>query len=220
MKKILLLLFAVAAIVGFTSSGVKLKKFKPAKGVSIKLPQDFIVMSDDDIAARYPAYRKPLAMYTAPNGRTDFGVNTANNMWGKNLKILKDVYKSSLMNLFTNVTFIQDTVFKLNGRDVITLEFVSEQPAKATSQNQEMVKFYTYISYVVVNHKIFVFNFNTPFYNKEEWQPVAHQIMKTIKINSTAASFIPDNSIVPAKNGKSAKEIMLEQRKAKSFPTK
>lgn len=212
------MIIALAAIC--SSSTVKLKKFKPAPGISVKLPQDFLVMSDDDIAARYPNYRKPLAMYTAPSGRTDFGVNTANNLWGKNLKILKDVYKSSLFNLFTNVTFIQDTILKIHGRDVITLEFVSEQPAKATAQTQENVKLYSYISYVVVNHKIFIFNFSTPFYRMDEWKETANLIMKTIKINGTAASFIPDNSVVPPKQGKSAKEIMLEQRKNKSFPKK
>ena len=219
MKKIFLISLIIFAAI-CSSSGVKLKKYKPAPGVSIKLPIDFIVMSDDDIAARYPNYRKPLAMYTAPSGRTDFGINTANNLWGKNLKILKDVYKSSLMNLFSNVSFMQDTIIKLHGRDVIVLEFVSEQPAKATAQNQENIKLYSYISYVVVNHKIFVFNFSTPFYLKDQWQETAHLIMSTIKINGTGASLIPDNSIVPPKQGKSAKEIMLEQRKNKSFPKK
>jgi hypothetical protein len=219
MKKIIL--FLVIGL-GFlcASPVVKLKKYKPAAGVSVKLPQDFLVMSDDDIAARYPNYRKPIAMYTAPNGRTDFGVNTANNLWGKNLGILKDVYKASLMNLFAKVTFLQDTVMEVNKRKVIVLEFISEQPPRATSQRQETIQNYSYITYAVVDKRIFIFNFSTPDYLREEWQPVAHQIMKTIKVNATAASFIPDNSVIAPKTGKSAKDIMLEQRKNKSFPKK
>jgi hypothetical protein len=219
MKKIILICIIGVALI-CSSSGVKFKKYKPAPGVTVKLPIDFLVMSDDDIAARYPNYRKPIAMYTAPNGRTDFGVNTANNLWGKNLKILKDVYKASLMNLFTKVEFLQDTIIEVNKRPMIVLEFISEQPAKATSQTQTNVKFYSYLSYAVVDKRIFIFNFSTPEYLREEWQPIAHQIMKTIKIGGIAAKAIPDNSVVAPKQGKSAKEIMLEQRKSKSFPKK
>lgn len=219
MKKLILLCIVALSVI-CTSSGVKLKKYKPAPGVSVKLPADFLVMTDDDIAARYPNYRKPIAMYTAPSGRTDFGVNVANNLWGKNLRILKDVYKSSLLNMFAKVTFIQDTIMTVNKRDVIVLEFISEQQARATSSNQENIQVYCYMTYAVVDKRIFIFNFSTPNYMKDEMQPIAHQIMKTIKVNATAASFIPDNSVVPPKQGKSAKEIMLEQRKNKTFPKK
>jgi hypothetical protein len=44
--------------------------------------------------------------------------------------------------------------------------------------------------------------------------------MNTIKVNGSAASFIPDNSVIAPKTGRSAKDIMLEQRKNKSFPKK
>jgi len=216
-KFILLLLIPIFCIAADT---VKLKKNKVAPGVTILLPEDFVAMNDDYIASKYPSYRKPLAMYTSPNGKIDFGVNTANNLWGNRLEILKSVYKASISNLFLKVNFLQDTIVTIRKRQFIVFEFVSEQEPKMSYSSKETVKFYTYIMYTVVNHRIFIFNFTAPYGMMDTWQPQAEIIMKSIKINAGKTMLIKDHTVKEPLKGKTTKEAILEQRKNKSLPSK
>ena len=217
-SKILLLL--LIPLFCLASDTIKLKKTKVAIGVSMLLPEDFVAMNDDYIASKYPSYRKPLAMYTSPNGKIDFGVNTANNLWGNRLEILKSVYKSSISNLFLKVNFIQDTILTIKKRQFIVFEFVSEQEPKLTYSSKETVKHYTYIMYTVVNHRIFIFNFTAPYNMMDTWQSQADIMLKSIKINAGKTMLIKDHTVKDPIKGKTTKEAILEQRKNKSIPSK
>jgi len=44
---------------------------------------------------------------------------------------------------------------------------------------------YTYIQYLLLNDKTLVFTFACPKEQKEEWQPIAHEIMKRIQVNGS-----------------------------------
>ncbi|MFQ3576670.1 MAG: hypothetical protein SNJ77_09565, partial [Cytophagales bacterium] len=88
----------------------KSQKITLDKNVSVVLPSGFYVMSDEDIARKYPSYRKPLAMYTNSDRLVDFGYNVTNGVWGNDIELLRKFYRSTISNTFTKVTFLKDTV--------------------------------------------------------------------------------------------------------------
>ena len=217
MKNIYTVIFGLIVMLGLMSAdAVKLKKTKPVSGITVSMPEDFLPMTDDDIAARFPSNRKPLAAFTAPNAKTEFVINMANNLWGNRLIVLKDIYKASVMNLFQKVTFLQDTIITRGKRNYIVLEFISEQENKMGNMTNEPIKFYTHINYTVADNRIFIFNFTTRYRLLEEWQSTAQAMMNSIKVNSAAVKLIPEVKIIPPKGGVSPKEAIIMQRKQKS----
>ena len=92
-------------------SAPKLKLVKITDNISASLPQDFKVMPDDAIATKYPSHRKPLGAFTSPNGQIDFITSERPITFKKeDTKMLKDFYKSSITNTFSEVTFIRDEI--------------------------------------------------------------------------------------------------------------
>lgn len=218
MKNVYTVIFGLFIMLGLMSAdAVKLKKVKPVSGISVSMPDDFLPMTNDDIAARFPSNRKPLAAYTSPNAKTEFVVNMSNNLWGNRLLVLKDIYKASVMNLFQKVTFLQDTIITRGKRHFIVLEFISEQENKMANMTSEPIKFYSHINYTVADNRIFIFNFTTRYRLLEEWQTTAQAMMNSIKVNATAVKLIPEVKIIPPKGGVSPKEALILQRKQKSI---
>lgn len=152
------------------------------KNVTIKLPSDFAIMSDDDIASKYPAYRRPIAMYISYDRKADFGYNVSNGAWGDDIKIMHDVYKATIKNSFTNVNFIKDTIVTVKKRKYVEFEYVSEFKDSSSAPNKMAIKNYTYSKYALQNGEIYIFTFNCPEKFKDAYQPVAREIMKTVKI--------------------------------------
>lgn len=182
MKRIFII--SLAAMLFFTSSQVKMTKISLDKNVTIKLPSDFVVMSDDDIAAKYPAYRKPIATYISPDRLADFSYNVTNGVWGNDIKLLKDVYKATIQNTYSKVEFIQDTIIKIKKRNYVVFEYVSEIEDKSASQSSKpVVRNYTYAKYALQNGEIYLMRFNCPEKYKDKYQPAAQEIMKSVKIN-------------------------------------
>jgi hypothetical protein len=165
------------------AGGPKLVNRKIAEGVHASLPKNFYPMSDDDVAQRYPSTKKPLAMYTDIDRAVDFGLNISKTNWvGTDMKILQGIYKSTIMSLYSNVSFIQEGIKSINGKEYIIFEFTS------TADNTPK---YTYLQYAVVNtsiqktdfNKVFIFNFSCPQAVMDKWQPIAGAIMATVNIN-------------------------------------
>ncbi len=179
----------------FAQKAPKLVKTKVTDKINIKLPQDFILMPPDLYAKKYGAYRPPLAMYTNKVTQdADFGVNEAvnrsllaykNSEWQeKDIVMLKDIYKGSIRGMHDNVDFLQDKVSIIQKRKFITLEFigtVKDEESKISIRNKEK-KQYSYIQYTVEQGKILIFNFTCPANRKNLYQPLAQEIMQSIKI--------------------------------------
>ncbi|MFN0048348.1 MAG: hypothetical protein ACKVOU_04420 [Cytophagales bacterium] len=164
----------------------QLKKNEPQKGLELSLPATFTLMSDDDLAQKYPSYKKPIAMYESEDRNAEMGVNAAVNKWKNyNLGVIKDVYKSTISTIFTEVNFIQDgNIVDINDRKYVIFEFTSAIiDDKRVDNNPVSTRRYNYLAYTIYQKKILVFNFNSTFGSKSEWMPMAVQIMKSIKIS-------------------------------------
>lgn len=164
---------------------VKFKRFKISDAISVALPENFFLMSDQDIASRHISYRKPLAIYTNQDRTVDFSVNTAVSQWAApDLALMKGFYKASIGSLFGQVNFIQDEIKTIDDKEFAVLEFISVTEAEESSgiQNNTPIRNYTYAQYAIVDGKTLVFTFTCPARQKDKWQAVAHQIMESIKI--------------------------------------
>jgi len=192
--------------------GTKFKRISITKGISVKLPQDFMQMSDNDIAQKYPSTKKPLAMYTRMDRMVDFGLNVTKANWaGNNLNVLKEIYKTTLYTLYKEVSISKDEVKIINKNNFVILEF--------TSLADETRK-YTYIQYGVFNNRIYIFNFTCPAQLKDKLQPVAEQIMHSIKVRPRRLERIEYNPAgEKGRKGKNPKEVLEEQRRRQSIKT-
>ena len=185
MKKIVLVV-CVALLSAFAFSKDKLVKVKLTKEITVRLPADFVPMTDDDLANKYFTYRKPTAMYTNPDRLVDFGLNITETRWRQSdLALLQQFYKSGIAKMYTKVNFIQDTITTINKRDYVVFEFVSELVDEDPNSMRKgsITKQYSYLQYTVKDHQVHVFNFTCPSQIRSKWQETAKEIMHTIKIN-------------------------------------
>ncbi len=163
----------------------KLVKRKLSDNVSVKMPEDFRLMTDDEIAARYFTYKKPTAMFTDPSVKVSFGLNINETEWKyKDLEIMKSFYKSSMLRMFSSVTMLQETVQTIQNHKFAVFEFVSEVKSDEKDIKQlAPVRTYTYILYTILDNKALVINFSCPESLREKWQPVAKEVMQTVVIS-------------------------------------
>ena len=166
---------------------VSLKKVKVNKEIIVFIPEDFIQMTEQDIAEKYISYRAPLALFTNQNRTIDFGVNLSVTHWKpSDIEILQDFYESSIRSLYTEVDFIRKEIETVNEVPFAVFEFIStvegEQSAIKTTT---AISKYTLIYYAIVNNKTVLFNFTAPATAKNEWQGPAKEIMQSIQIKKT-----------------------------------
>ncbi|WP_133274081.1 hypothetical protein [Hymenobacter radiodurans] len=113
-------------LVAFAAPKPKLKKTPITKNLTVGIPEGFTALPDDGIAAKYPAPRKPLAVFTNPSGRVDFSVaQKPSTFTSKDYGILLKIYKASIQNAYTKVDFLTEDIRTINKRDFVVLEFVS-----------------------------------------------------------------------------------------------
>lgn len=183
MKKSTIILFLVSVFqLAFSQTT---KKMEILKAISIEIPSEFNLMTDDEIAQKYPSYRKPLAVYSNPKKTVDIGVNYSINKWNnKNLSILKDMYKSTISSVFTSVDFIQEgNIKKINNRDFIVFEFVSMLSEENSLQKGASIQTYSYIAYTLYEKKIIIINFNAPALEKNNFASVFEKVLNTVTIS-------------------------------------
>lgn len=156
----------------------KLQYVKLAEGARIKLPSDFVLMSDDDLALKYPSTKKPLAMYTSPDRNADFGLNVSKTVWPENdLNILQKIYKSTIVEMYNKTTFLKEEIATIDGQQFIVFEFTSEV---------ENFKKYTYVLYKIVKSHVYIFNFTCSQKVQDRWQPLLPKMVSTIKFKIAA----------------------------------
>jgi hypothetical protein len=181
MKYTLFLLSAFLVLVSF--SGPKLKRVTVAKKLTVLIPDDFTVMPDEGIATKYPAARKPLGVYTSPNGQVDFSISEKQSTFSeKDLPLLKDIYKASLLNTYSQLQFIRQEIKPINKQNMIVFEFVSTVKDENPNSNKAAMKKYSIAQYYVNKGKVTIFTFNAPAALKDKWDVTANKMMNSIKL--------------------------------------
>jgi len=181
----------IILIAGTALAQTKLKKFEISKEIDVKLPSDFSPMPDEGIAREYPTTTKPLAVYTSPNGQVDFSVLQKGSQFRpKDLTMLREFYKASLLQMFTKVDFIRQEVTEVNGQEFLTFEFVSTVADEREGGMLAPVQKYSIIQYTIIendpktvrDNQLISFTFHVPFSMKNKWQETAREVMGSVNI--------------------------------------
>jgi len=180
--KILLLATILLLSTGLDEPGYV--KTKIGKNIELELPVVLAPMSKQDRSEKVNSPREAIALYTTPDRRTDFAINTSSTSWEKSdFDLMKDFYKSSLYGLFSEVEIITEEVREIHKQKFAILEFISlvsdDNVAFTTGR---VVKKYNYIQYCLIGTTTYVFTLNSPANEKGYWQPIARRIMDSIKI--------------------------------------
>lgn len=160
---------------------VTYKSVKIADVVTVKVPEHFVKLNDDQIADKIIASRKPLGMFSSPGGGADFSVsvgNSARNPWeDKDLALMASFQKSNIKALFTSVDFIQEKIQKINGQNFALFEFISEVKEKG----KPPIRKYNHLLYTIRKKNVLIFSFVCSEMERPLYEGMAEEIMKSIK---------------------------------------
>lgn len=160
---------------------INYQTIKVADMLSVKVPVEFQKLNDDQIADKVITPRKPLVMYSSPNGTADFSVSTGNsarNPWNDNdLKMMAQFQKSNIQQLFTSVSFIQEKMVKVNGQQFAMFEFVSELKEKG----KPTIRKYNHVRYTIRRKNTLIFSFICPEVDRPIYDGMAEEIMASVK---------------------------------------
>lgn len=165
---------------------VKLVNKKLADGISASVPTDWRPMDELDFRERYPSVRAPLAAFTNDERNVDFSANISATQWpDANIELAQRFFKASLNNMFDKIDMIDEGVREVNGKKFVYFEFESRVSGNRLDEaNRDPVLKYSYLQYYLEPGRTLVFSFNCPRRDREGWQPVAKEIMSSIKIKS------------------------------------
>ncbi len=173
-------------VVGLLSfAPVKWVKTKLPSGVTVSVPDQLSPMTPEDMAQRFPSVRAPLGAFTNADRVTDFSINISATNWpDADVEMARKFFKASLQNLYDRVDFISEGVQSVHKKKFIYFEFESRISGDRRKQGlQDPILKYTFIQYLVQNDRTLVFTFSCPKDQVEEWKPIAHEMMKRIRVN-------------------------------------
>lgn len=177
-------LILTALLITVPMTKEKLVKTKVADNITVMLPKGFFKMMPSDIAQRYPSVRKPIGAYTNEERLVDFSVNISATQWrDSDIKIAKDFFKASIINLYDRVNIINEEIKTIGDREFIVFEFDSringDQRALGSA---EPIRAYSYVQYMISKGKTIVFTFNCPAQRKQAWQETARKVMNSVSV--------------------------------------
>ena len=178
-------LFITLFLAGAGFNDQQLKKVKVADGISVMLPEGFFPMTPEDIAQRYPSVRKPVAAYTNEERMVDFSINQSATQWkDTDIEMAKGFIKASISHMFDKVKVHQEDIREINGHKFIIFELETriDGDRMALETTPPAVK-YSYLQYLIKNGKMYVFSFHAPLRYIDQWQPIASEVMNSIKVN-------------------------------------
>ncbi len=157
------------------------QKVKLGEKASIKLPEGFYPMTEQDYREKYLSTKMPIASYTDQERANDFFYNIAANEWqDKDISLLLKFNKSSIVSMHTKVDFLMEQVIENSKtrQQQGVLEYVSTMSDKRGSVSK-----YHYQVYIVVKRKIHIFTLIVPISFKDKWQPEARKFMQTAYVS-------------------------------------
>ena len=163
----------------------RLVKVNIDKHISVRLPSDFTLVPESDLGTKYISYRSPIALYSNSTNEVDFSVNYSVTQWqSSDLDLVESFYKSNIANLFDSIKFLTDTIEEINARKYIVFEFTSSiSETQSVIRPGAMISKYYYIQYTLKEGHVFIFSLSAPKHMMNEWQPVAREIMQSVKID-------------------------------------
>ena len=164
---------------------IKFVKVNLNDEITVRLPKEFSPMTLEDQEQRVYSYRKALALYTSLDRSTEFGANISYSKFkSEDIQLMKEFYKSNIMNLYTDVEFLEEDVVNIDGRNYAVFEFTSLVMDIDSGGGGALtpISKYTYIAYTIANRNTYLFHLSAPIRQQQQWAPIAQQIVSSIRI--------------------------------------
>lgn len=154
------------------------------EGATVSTPEQLQPMTPEDMAQRFPSVRAPLGAFTDQQRLADFSINISATNWPDgDVDLARKFFKAALQNLYDRVDFIGEGVTTLHRKKFIYFEFESRISGARKQGQTDAILRYTYIQYHIQDERTIVFSFSCPKDFQEEWQPMAHEMMKRVRIH-------------------------------------
>lgn len=162
------------------------------KNVSFDLPQELEKLNEEAVILKYGMHRVPWAVYTDHTGNVMFSVNMIQDTIkykgtkGVNARdhfFEKMFLKVSVSQAYSNIEWHMDSLRDVGNKKVISFEFTGSIDGQDAKGHAVASRNYNFLQYCFIKNKKYIFNFACPEAEKATWQPMAQQMMNTLKIN-------------------------------------
>lgn len=141
--------------------------------VSIKLPSSFRIMDANTLSSKYPPNNKPSEVYTNQEATVNIAFKTTEQPLQEKSVIAEGKKLESQLVNSGNVQLIKSEQIKLSNNNIYTFSFYSYAVD---------TKVYNIMFVFSVNGKMVLGSFNCTYLLKPQWQQIAYEIIRSIKI--------------------------------------
>lgn len=173
--KLLTISLICLCLISATSSGVELQTKSLLNGkVELKMPKDFKVMGEEMMKLKYPSERRPTLVYTNTSGGINVAINLTSNKANQNMMLpYKENFVNTFKNIYPSADWKNSGLKEINERKVGYLELIT--PAVDT-------KIYNLMFFTDLDGQLLLCTFNCKEKSIKEWEPIAKEIMQSLKI--------------------------------------
>lgn len=142
--------------------------------VHVDLPSGFDIMSEEMLAAKYPASNRPTLVYTNEDGSVNFAFNhTINQITEDKLPEVLPAFVQQFNSIYPKIQWLKKDVEKVNGKYFIIMEFIT--PAVDT-------RIYNLMYVTELDGKMLMCSFNCMESQKSEWEVKAKESLDSIEV--------------------------------------
>jgi hypothetical protein len=141
--------------------------------VTVSVPKDFELMTDEMKQVKYPAGNPPEFVYTDAEGTVNVAINVVDNpLTEKDIEPLVEQMKS--MYKAAASEWIDSGKLEVNKKTYGFVEFKIKTPDGA--------EVYNYIYFTDYDGKMFMGTFNSVTEKLDDWKPTAKEVLYSIKL--------------------------------------
>jgi hypothetical protein len=167
---------------GPAASKVALERKNLDGQYSIGLPKTFRVLTEAEIAQRVAAPVPPSAMYADLGGAEVVFTATKAFFDEADIEIMRSFYRANIRSYYTKVNFLSDELTRVGGRPAASFEFTSEVSTRSSVHSTgSAIRKYTYVVYALRKRRVMVGTFTCEQKLLPKYQPLARQIMGSLK---------------------------------------
>lgn len=190
-------MFCLVALVALAQS-VKLVKRDFGPKITISVPEEFYLWETANVIQRLGTAKEPLALYSDQSTHVSISVSKAvdslsgntqiryatgaHESYTRDINVEKSFLKASLSSLHKEITFLQDDIVTINGKQFIVFEFDGIIEGYGKGANKIQSSIYGYIMYHLSGQTTYIINFGCPAKVKAKWAPVAKDMMASVKV--------------------------------------
>lgn len=142
--------------------------------IELKIPKDFQIMSKEMLEKKYPRNNPPTLVFTNESGGINVGLNhTQSKATQGEIEMYRDALVRTFKSNFPNAKWKDSGIKEINRKNVGYMEVIT--PAADG-------KIYNLMFFTNVDGRLLICSFNCMEKNIPEWEPVAKEIMNSLKV--------------------------------------